>query len=85
MAALPRGHGLHRLATLQLAGTAAAQSQPTDDEITAALTKATTVFQLCVDAARDQSWARFRPENVPSDYAITTTPDGPNYAVGKEL
>jgi hypothetical protein len=68
------------LAALQLAGTAAAQSQPTEDEIAAALTKATTAFQLCVEASRNQSWARFSPENVPSDYATTTSEEGPNYA-----
>jgi hypothetical protein len=64
------------LAALPLAGTAAAQSQPTEDEVT----KATTVFQLCVEASRDQSWAQFSPESVPSDYPTTTSPEGPNYA-----
>jgi hypothetical protein len=67
------------LATLPLARTAAAQSQPTEAE-EVALTKATTVFQLCVEASRNQSWALFSPENVPSDYATTSGLEGPNYS-----
>ena len=79
LAKLLGGTVLIGLAALQLAETAAAQSQPTDAEV-AALTKATTVFQLCVEASRDQSWARLSPESVPSDYATTTSEEGPNYA-----
>jgi hypothetical protein len=67
------------LAALPLAGTAAAQSQPTEAEV-AALTKSSDVFQLCVEASRNQSWARFSPESVPSDYSPDPSLEGPNYA-----
>lgn len=66
-------------AALPLAGTAAAQSQPTEAEV-GALTKASIVFQLCVEASRNLSWVRFSPASVPSDYAATPSLRGPNYA-----
>jgi hypothetical protein len=66
-------------AALPLAGTAAAQSEPTEAEV-AALTKSSDVFQLCVEASRNQSWARFSPESVPYDYSTTTSLEGPHYA-----
>jgi hypothetical protein len=45
------------------------------------LTKADTVFQLCVEASRNQSWARFsRERSVPSDYSPDPSLVGPNYA-----
>jgi hypothetical protein len=44
------------------------------------LTKASNVFQLCVEASRNSSWVRFSPESVPSNYAATPSLEGPNYA-----